>query len=119
MILAGVFLVITMVLAAISYALGLITFIMPEQFNEAITYFTSFIHYGDFLVPVATLLEAFGVYLTFIFAFYSLKILLWIFSHLPFTKSGHDLPHMADEGTDVTSVNRRLQRKNTRALLKK
>jgi hypothetical protein len=91
-------LLITLLLSAVSFALGLVTFVLPDQFTEAITYFVSYLSYADFLIPIDTLLQATGIYVTFIFALYSVKILMWVFRHLPFFKH-HESPTLHHEQT--------------------
>lgn len=51
-------------------------FLLPDNFYTAIEWAFSYIFYIDLVLPVITLMEAFGVFLTFFTFWYSFKKIL-------------------------------------------
>lgn len=68
---------------ALAKAFGVINFAIPDNVETSITYFIGFLGYANGIFPVDTLLQALGTLFLFEFAWYSLKLILFVFALTP------------------------------------
>lgn len=69
--------------ALIAEAFKLINFAIPSQFVDASNYFISKLSYLSGFINVSDILSAVGWFLTFTTYWYSIKLVLWVFSLIP------------------------------------
>lgn len=69
--------------ALVGNAFSLIQFAIPQQFVDAVGYFVSKLAYISGFINVPDILAAIGWLLTFITYWYIVKLILWVFSLIP------------------------------------
>lgn len=67
----------------ISSAFSLVNFAIPSGFVDASQYFVSKLSYLAGFINIADILSAVGWFLTFTTYWYSIKLVLWVFSLIP------------------------------------
>ena len=77
-----------------------------SEISDAITYFISHLAYAHYFFPVDTLMEAFGYVLSFLMFWYTVKMVLFMFSFAPFVGRKIDLPtlHSSSLGDNYEEV---------------
>lgn len=97
---------VSILLIMISSVFGLLSFALPPEIQASVQYFFGYIRYADSLIPITTLLTALGAYLAFLASWYTIKLTLWLFSHIPFVKIAKDIPGgRKNKGAIYTDVN--------------
>lgn len=82
---------------------GSIPFSLPANFISSVEYFFAQLKYADILIPVNTLMQALGVWLTFIATYYSVKIFMWIY-HVIRHGGDSDLPVLGTYSQSLKST---------------
>lgn len=70
--------------ALIGAALKALTFLIPTQFKDTITYFLTFPHYLNSFINVPDIMTAFGWFLFFLTSYGTMKIILKSIEWMPF-----------------------------------
>lgn len=68
-----------------------ISFTIPNQIIDAISFWFSKLHQLDFILPMDDVMTAFGIYLTFIVLYYTIKVIMWAY-HIVRHGGDTDLP---------------------------
>lgn len=106
MIIAVALYFVSIILLVIASVFGLLEFTIPNEIIESVDYIFGYIRYADSLIPVNTLLQALGAYIAFLASWYTIKLTLWLFSHIPFVKISKDIPSGRNpKGSITTDVN--------------
>lgn len=87
-------------LGLLSSLLSSISFVLPVQFSNAIGYFLSYFGYLRGWLDIDILFQAIGIYLIFLGSYYLVRILLWVYSHIPFIGKHVDFPSVRHTITD-------------------
>lgn len=72
------------IIKLMTFLFGQLAFVIPVNITNAVTYFLSYLGYLGYILPVNTLMQAVGVYLTFLGVWYTLRIIQWMLQILPF-----------------------------------
>lgn len=76
--------------------LSIVTFAIPIQISQTIAYLASYLGYVKGFIDITTLFIVVGIYVNFLIAFYTWKIIKWVYAHLPFIGKHEKMPHMDD-----------------------
>lgn len=87
-----IFVGISLFLKFIAVIFSVVTFAIPDNFEIAITYFVGHLNFLRGFLDVETLLQALGVYLSFLGFWYLLKMLRFVWGHMPWVGRHHKLP---------------------------
>lgn len=94
------------IIYALSSILGAITWTIPSQIADAISWAFSQLHYLDIFFPVDTLMQAIGFYITFLALYYGIKITMWTYHLIRHGGSAGSLPTIVDQVGTMTSDNK-------------
>lgn len=73
----------------------LLSFVLPYQIKDMITYWVSYLGYVKGFFDVNTFLLVLGIYINFLILLYTFKVVKWVYAHLPWIGRHKELPHMA------------------------
>jgi len=85
--------------------LNILTFTIPDAFETAITQYIAYLGYAQGIIPIVAtggysglagsigLLDLFGYALSFIGVWYLFKLMIWVFSLIPWIGKHVPLPH--------------------------
>lgn len=76
----------------VSGAFGLISFVVPAGIQNSILFVFEQLEYIDVFIPLNTLMQVLGSFIAFLTAWYSVKIILWIYALVPWFGKNTDLP---------------------------
>lgn len=77
----------------ISTAFGYISsFTVVQEISDSVTYFLSYLNYLSGILPINNILKALGTLILFYTAWYTVKIILWIFSLIPWFGKPTEVP---------------------------
>jgi hypothetical protein len=97
MITSLLFYIIGFFLSLIVWLLNTIKFIIPIEITNGIAYFAGYLVYVRGFIDVDTLVTALGTYLTFLAFYYTIKIGLWLFGHMPWVGKHSEMPKINRE----------------------
>lgn len=75
---------------------GLLKFAIPNQVESSIEYVMSYLAYFQGIAPMDQVLDAIGFYLVFLTLYYTVKIILWGISHIPWLGKHTTVPKVGD-----------------------
>lgn len=70
-----------------------ISFTIPDEISDSLTYFLSYFVYANGIIPVATLMSALGTIVSFMMLMYTIRIVLFTYHLLPWIGKNVSLPH--------------------------
>lgn len=81
-----------LILRGLQGILSAFNFLYPSYLVTSLTWLFGHLNYVSGFINVTALYRALSSFILFFEFFYSYKIALWIYAHLPFTKSSHYHP---------------------------
>lgn len=94
MILDALILVVSAILFVLVQIFSLVSFVIPDNVQNAITYFLGHFAYLKGVFPIDTLFTALGVYATFTTLMYIFKVVHWAYGHIPWVGKHKKLPEI-------------------------
>lgn len=71
----------------VAFLFSIIDWTIPSEVSDMLAYFTQNLGYANAFFPINTLLQALTVYLTFLLAWYSIKLIQWVLNHIPYFRT--------------------------------
>ena len=98
----------------VASAFGLVSFVIPDQVEEAVAYFIGFLDYASGIANIPVLLEAIGTLFGFFAFWYGIKLVLFIFALIPWFGKQVDLPKSDVDIIDLRKRSNTLNLRKTR-----
>lgn len=76
------------------WLLSIVVFTIPTQVFSAITYFLGLLNYSRGIFDITVFFQALGSYLIYVTIWYTFKLLLWAYHHIPWFGKSKPLPKL-------------------------
>lgn len=105
------FYVFAWILNRFAYLFSLLNFALPDSVSTSLNYMLGYFGYLKGVFPVDTLFTVAGIGLTFLLLLYTVKLLLWAYSLIPFIGRHVGLPSLEQDDLGRTHGERMQERR--------
>lgn len=117
MIISAILYIVGAFVTLVSSAFSAISYAIPGNFQTAIHYFFGYLGYLRGVLPIDNILTAMGSFITFLTYWYAIKLILWIYSLVPWIGKTTTLPNIPE--SNIVDLRPQSSGRNTLDLRKK